>query len=141
METTVPYAIAALSNLNIPTLKTRYRELFGEESRSSNREFLRHLIAWRLQAQAEGDLSERARRRITEIADDKDLRVRAPKSFCPGASQPPGSTGRGTHDFRLPRPGTELRRRFENRDIVVKVLANGYEYEHHTLPISERDRP
>src|SRR5579863_2017115 len=41
-------------------LKLRYRELFGEESPSSNHQHLFRRIAWRLQARAEGDLSERA---------------------------------------------------------------------------------
>jgi hypothetical protein len=34
-------------------------------------------------AVAEGDLSERARRRALEIASDADLRIRAPKHFDP----------------------------------------------------------
>jgi hypothetical protein len=79
-----PIVIAAmdeLQDLKIPALKKRYRELFGEESKSSNKQFLFRRIAWRLQANAEGDLSERARRRAAEIADDRDLRVRAPKEF------------------------------------------------------------
>jgi Protein of unknown function (DUF2924) len=29
----------------------------------------------------------------------------------------------------LPPPGTEIRRRFGNRDLVVKVLSKGFEYE------------
>jgi hypothetical protein len=32
-------------------------------------------IAWRIQANAEGDLSERARRRAAELADDADIRT------------------------------------------------------------------
>ena len=34
---------------------------------------------WRLQALAEGDLSERARRRAAELANDADLRLAPPK--------------------------------------------------------------
>lgn len=131
MEATVEKAVYSLSNLNIPALKARYRELFGEETRSSNKEFLRRRISWRLQAQAKGDLSERARQRIAAIADESDLRTRAPRGFLPWAAQAPSGLAQGTHnDLRLPPPGTELRRRFKNRDIVVKVLARGYEYEH-----------
>src|SRR5437763_1361393 len=47
-----------------------YRELFGEESRSSNHAHLFRRIAWRLQAKAQGDLSERARKRALELAED-----------------------------------------------------------------------
>ena len=55
--------------------------MFGHVSRSSNKQFLFRRIAWRLQARAEGDLSERARLRALAIADDADLRIRAPKAF------------------------------------------------------------
>jgi hypothetical protein len=77
-----PFVIAAMDAIQeVPALKKRYRELFGEESKSSNKQFLFRRIAWRLQANAEGDLSGRARRRAAEIADDRDLRIRAPKEF------------------------------------------------------------
>jgi hypothetical protein len=36
-------------------------------------------IAWRMQANAEGGLSERARRRAEELANDADVRVTPPK--------------------------------------------------------------
>src|SRR4051794_537854 len=62
--------IERLRKLKTKALKTRYRELFGEESRSSNRAHLFRRIAWRLQAKAEGDLSERARKRAVEVADE-----------------------------------------------------------------------
>src|SRR5580692_9493778 len=81
MDPTVIRTLQALQDLKVAELKKRYRELFGEESKSSNKQFLYRRIAFRLQANEEGDLSERARRRATEIADDRDLRVRAPKEF------------------------------------------------------------
>jgi hypothetical protein len=49
--------------------------VFQEETRSRHREHLFRRIAWRLQALAEGDLSERARGRAREIARDADLPV------------------------------------------------------------------
>src|SRR5260370_1383784 len=84
MDPTVITALEALQDLNVAELKKRYRELFGEESKSSNNQFLFRRIAWRMQANADGDLSERARRRATEIADDRDLRV----SSAEGVSRP-----------------------------------------------------
>jgi hypothetical protein len=86
MDKTTIQSIEELASSKIPALKKRYRELFGEESKSSNKQFLFRRIAFRLQANAEGDLSERARRRIGAIADDRDLRVRAPKEFVAIAS-------------------------------------------------------
>lgn len=130
MEAALLAPIDELNRFNVCTLKTKYRELFGEDSRSSNKQFLTRRIAWRLQAQAEGDLSERARLRIAEIAEETDFRTRAPRGFL-GMPGPVTDSGRGMHnDLRLPPAGTEIRRRFGNRDIVVKVLPKGFEYEH-----------
>jgi hypothetical protein len=55
-------------------------EAFQEETRSRHREHLFRCIAWRLQALAEGDLSERARTRAQQIARDADRTV-APPDF------------------------------------------------------------
>ena len=131
MDETVIRSIEELGSLKIPVLKKRYRELFGEESKSSNKLFLFRRIAWRLQANAEGDLSERARRRAGDIADDRDLRVRAPKEFVARPESGFGSIDRTgpPKDYRLPEPGTLLTRRLGDRQIVVKVLTDGFEYE------------
>ena len=134
MDAAVIAQIEDLRQMNASALRAKYRGVFGEESRSSNRQFLFRRIAWRLQARAEGDLSERARRRALEIADDADLRIRAPDGFFVASG--PGDTARspdragGGRDRRLPCPGTLLTRQFENRRIVVKVLEDGgFEYQ------------
>lgn len=131
MDPTVIAAIDELQDLKIPALKKRYRELFGEDSKSSNKQFLFRRIAWRLQANAAGDLSERARRRAAEIADDRDLRMRAPQEFAarPDSGSRNVDRSRPPQDYRLPGPGTLLTRRVGNRQIVVKVLSDGFEYE------------
>jgi Protein of unknown function (DUF2924) len=131
MNEAVIRSIEELGSLKIPVLKKRYRELFGEDSKSSNKQFLFRRIAWRLQANIEGDLSERARRRAVDIADDRDLRVRAPKEFVARPESGFGSIDRTrpTKDYRLPEPGTLLTRRLGDRQIVVKVLTDGFEYE------------
>ena len=64
-----------LDRRTVGQLRRRYAELFGEESRSSNRRHLIKRIAWRIQAQAEGGLSERARRRAKELVDECGLRL------------------------------------------------------------------
>src|SRR5580693_7201357 len=131
MDETVFRSMEELESSNIPALKKRYRELFGEESKSSNKQFLFRRICFRLQANAEGDLSERARRRAGDIADDRDLRVRAPKEFVarPEADSPSINRMGSPKDYRVPVAGTLLTRRLGDRQIVVKVLAEGFEYE------------
>ena len=81
MDTAVFAGIEELRQMKTAALRIKYREVFGEETRSSNRQFLFRRIAWRLQANVEGDLSERTRQRALEIANDSDLRICAPEGF------------------------------------------------------------
>ncbi|MGH9633065.1 MAG: DUF2924 domain-containing protein [Bryobacteraceae bacterium] len=73
--------LEGLRHMTVGQLKDKYLEVFGEESRSNHKQFLFRRIAWRIQANVEGGLSERARRRALEIANDADLCIRAPKNF------------------------------------------------------------
>ena len=115
-----------------PALRAKYQELFGAEARSSNKQFLFRRIAWRLQARAEGDLTERALRRATEIADDADIRLRAPRKVASEwfAESPPVAAHSGfRRDWRLPPVGTVLTRPYHGRQIRVYVRRDGFEYE------------
>jgi hypothetical protein len=131
MNATVLREIEQLRSLTVNGLRIKYREVFGEDSRSNHKDYLYRRIAWRLQANAEGDLSERARRRALEIANDADLRVRAPKSILdPKARERTTVTMiNGARDPRLPKAGTLLTREFKGQVHVVKVLQNSFEYE------------
>jgi hypothetical protein len=125
--------IDALRQQKTKALKVRYRELFGEESRSSNHAHLFRRIAWRLQALAEGDLSQRAQDRATELADDVDLRLRAPRKFWRELEEA-GAAERSRHcirDPRIPPAGTTIERMYRGRIISVRVLENGFEYDSH----------
>ena len=126
--------IDGLRQQTVGQLKIKYRAVFGWESRSNHKQFLLRRIAWRLQANAEGGLSDRARRRAAEIADDSDLRTRAARELV--STQAPANVPRGERersqpqrDWRLPPPGTLLTRRVDDRQIVVKVLDKGFEFE------------
>ena len=77
VETAMRKQIDELSRMTVGQLRQKYLGVFGEESRSNHKQFLFRRIAWRIQALAEGGLSERARRRALEIANDADLRIRA----------------------------------------------------------------
>jgi hypothetical protein len=123
MHTSIEVEIERLRKLPSVTLRAKYRELFGEESRSANRQFLFRRVAWRMQALAEGDLSERAGRRALELANDADLRVQPLKAFLNRPMPVPGP------DPRLPAPGTIMRRSFKGRNLEVKVIEDGFEFE------------
>src|SRR5262245_52885349 len=55
--------IAALPRLRVSELRAKFAVVCGEPTPSHNKVWLVKRIAWRLQAQAEGDLSQRARQR------------------------------------------------------------------------------
>src|SRR6266852_8981304 len=91
--------IDGLRHQSVGQLRVKYREVFGHQSRSNHKQFLVRRIAWRLQANAEGELSERARERALLLAEEADLRIRAPESFLREMSR---SAGKGRGDPRLP---------------------------------------
>jgi len=135
-----------LGTLTTPQLRARYAEVFGEATRCNNRPYLFKRICWRPQADAEGDLSERARQRVIELADDANLRLQA-RSSTPGESRIPTGTAPPTHNagsaiasirmFRKsidPMPGTTLLREYKGRQICVIVLPRGFEYEGKVYP-------
>lgn len=135
--------VDALTRMTVPRLRERYREVFGEETASGNRQWLLRRVAWRMQAQAYGDLSERARKRAAELARDADIRLRPPTGplvqpllTLGGERTSVGGnlvtvTGRVVRsgDERLPAPGTILRRTHQGVEHRVTVLAAGFEYE------------
>jgi hypothetical protein len=71
---------------------------------------------------AEGGLSERARERALLVAEEADLRIRAPQSFLRELAQ-------GNRDPRLPAVGTCLIREFQGRNVLAEVLEKGFRYE------------
>ena len=124
--------IESLRHMTVGQLKTKYQEVFGEISRSNHKQFLFRRIAWRIQANAYGGISERARRRALEIANDPDLRIRAPKNFLKvelDETRTIEARVAPTEDPRLPMPGTELVRRYRGKDVVVHVRKEGFEYD------------
>ena len=129
MDPTIATEIAEVGKSPIRQLRARYAELFGEPTFSGNRVWLVKRIAWRLQAIAEGDLSERARRRVEEIANDADIRLSAPAAkriLLPGSLS--ASEQADDADGRLPPPGATLVREYKGRKHEVTVLAQGFEF-------------
>lgn len=79
MALNVAKEIAALKSMTVGQLREKYQTVFGEATQAGNKDFLFKRIVWRLQSLAEGDLSERARKRAAEIARDADIRMTIPR--------------------------------------------------------------
>src|SRR5437868_5506348 len=103
-------------------LREKYAEVFGEASRSGHKEWLVKRIIWRMQANAEGDLSERAKRRALELANDADLRVKAPrpeKRTLPMVATSVCRVLPERQDRRLPITGTVISRPYKGKTLHV----------------------
>jgi hypothetical protein len=134
VELNIVNEVAALQRLTIGQLRQRFAALFGEATAASNRTWLVKRIAWRLQALAEGDLSERARRRAAQLAQDADLRLNPPRDKTTPATPPEPVNVAAPIDIRLPPPGTILTRPYKGQLLQVQVLTEGFAYAGNVYP-------
>jgi hypothetical protein len=67
MNSKVAADIALLEKMSVNQLAKRFNSVMGEQCRSRHKRYLIRRIAWRLQANAEGGLTERARQRAEEL--------------------------------------------------------------------------
>lgn len=123
--------IAVLRVMTTGELRAKYLEVFGEQSPSRHRERLVRRIAWKIQALAEGDLTERARRRAEEIANDADIRIRMPlPKNAPVAAQTAVMTfSPEPKKANTPTAGNVITKNYRGRQLRVLVRENGFEFE------------
>jgi hypothetical protein len=132
MKSKVAAEVARLEKMSVNQLAKKFEEMFGEECRSRHRRYLIRRIAWRLQANAEGGLSDRARQRAEELADDAEIRVTPPRERKKSSDDEAAVATlpvAGGRDTRLPPPGNWIERAYKGRTIRVLVVADGFEYE------------
>jgi hypothetical protein len=125
----VDYEVARLRGLSIRELRAKFAEFFGEQTpTTNNRVWLVKRIVWRLQALAEGDLSERARQRALELANDADVRLSAPRQGRVVHALRGGKSTAGATDSLL-RTGTVLSRAYKGQALQVVVSPVGFQFE------------
>jgi len=123
--------LVVLEDMTVAQLREEYRRIFGEPTRSHNRDYLRKKVAWRIQAQAEGGLSQRALDRIEELAPTAPVRWRrTPEDVASSVASPePAIVAVLDRDPRLPPAGTVLTRTHQGVVHQVAVLETGFEYQ------------
>ena len=125
--------LQALHKLNVAELRVKYAEVWGEETRSRNKPHLIKRIIWRLQALEQGGLSDRARARARELADESHLRARPPKDLLAGIEAPAAErtevSSFDAGDRRLPPPGSIIQREYRGQAVTVVVLPKGFQYD------------
>ena len=119
---------------SITDLRSEFAQVLGYNSRSRSRTFLIRKILWGQQALKEGDISQEAKKRALEMADERDLMARSckprkgPSKRISTVAFPQG------RDKRLPLPGAILSRYYQGREIRVMVLENGFEWDGRSFP-------
>ncbi|MEW6322773.1 MAG: DUF2924 domain-containing protein [Acidobacteriota bacterium] len=136
----MPSQLAALETMNVPALAEKYRELYGEPTRSRNRAYLKKRLAWRIEANFQGDLSQGAIARIQQLGDQLperwQMRLGQPASEPAAASDAASKLDAALstamtepRDPRVPPVGTVVRRVFDGKTHEVTVCVEGFEYE------------
>ncbi|MBU4273311.1 MAG: DUF2924 domain-containing protein [Planctomycetes bacterium] len=131
MNLNIGKELATLQRMSVNELRMRYVEVFGEATNTRHKDWLIKRVIWRMQALAEGDLTERARRRAEELANDADLRCKPPRApsatteLAQTSTRKPATNG----DSRIPLPATIITRVYKGETLQVRVLPAGFEYE------------
>jgi len=127
MKSDITKIINGLKKMTIAELKTEYRRVFGENARSFNRLFLTKRIAWRIQVNQYGDLSSRVKQKMKELADESDVRIKAPSGTFPKDNDILNNVN--GRDHRLPPVGSMVTRNYKGKNIQALILENGFEYD------------
>jgi len=136
MAIDVEREMTVLRGMTIPELQERYAQVFQEVVTTKHKPYLIRRIIWRLQSNAQGGLSYRARQRARELANEADLRLTAPRL--------PQGTGSEVVTLPIPSairehasdvlPLTTLARQYKGREIEVTIVDNGVRWEGELYP-------
>ncbi len=126
LEKSMLAEIDRLRQMTVAELQAEFLKLYGEPSRSRNRDFLWRRLAHRSQELAHGGLSDRAKGRIAALASNDFTRARTPAMAVDITLATPPAP-RTKRDHRLPSPGTVITRRYRDRELRLLVLDDGFE--------------
>ena len=122
MHVNVAKEVAALRKLTMRELRARYAEAFGETTNANNKAWLLKRIVWRLQANAEGDLSGQRsdggprRWLTTPIYGCRHRSRRTPRRRRAGRGSPRSRSAE--REDRLPPPRHDYHPRIQRRDVT-----------------------
>jgi hypothetical protein len=132
MALDVDAEVAGMQQMTVSELRAKFAQVCGEATNVRNKPCLIKRIAWRMQANEFGGLSERALQRAKELANFADLRLTAPRAGTSTASSATSlrpSAPKPQADKRLPMPGTIITREYKGRTVQVQVADDGFEYD------------
>jgi len=130
-EFSIDREVAVMKTMTVNQLAEKYALVHGYAARSRNKQWLIKRIAWQMQANREGGLSERALARAAELVKGAQLRMlppREPKTSS-NAERTKVVACPQKGDGRLPLPGSVLTRDYKGQRLIVSVLRDGFEYD------------
>jgi hypothetical protein len=129
MSPTIATTLARLPHLTVEELRAMHAEVIGAPTASRHKTWLVRRIAWRVQANAEGGLTERALARAAELSAGQQLRERRPVEHSTTAGSAskvvPIPVSRGPNLA----PGTVLRRAWKGTMHLVTAQQTGFEHD------------
>ena len=117
----IPEEIAELRAMKVPELVDRYEAVFGKPARTKHREWLWRRVAWKIQEQRFGGLSEVAKRRLDELIAELDLHLAEGRTVGGGV--------RGRRRRGDPVVGTTLVREWRGQEIHATRTEEGWEHD------------
>ncbi len=113
--------IQELRALGVPELVKRYREVCGKEPRVKHHAYLWKRIAWKLQEDRCGGLSEVAKRRLEELIAEIKLPLEDRERTVTGVLRP-NSKSAG------PKVGTSIAREWHGKQVIVRAVEGGFDW-------------
>lgn len=131
MPLNIDKEVAAMKRMTVGELQSKYAEVYGESTNGRHKQWLFKRIAWRMQANEHGGLSDRALARAREIANTSDLRTTPPDNTTSPPRRIPGTVQihPPAGDDRLPAVGLTISRDYKGITYEVKVCKAGFEFE------------
>jgi hypothetical protein len=136
MQTTEPQTtawqdISELQKLDLKDLQAEYDKQFGKPTKSRNRKFLFAQLSKKLQETSEPASGEKpAASALTVKFQTKRKRgVKREKTEKKKPTKKRVSRALGTRDSRLPKAGTTLTKTYKGKNLRVRVMEKGFEYD------------
>jgi hypothetical protein len=118
--------VAQLPTLPVEELIARYADVFGHEPAIQRKTWLWRRIAWRIQADARGGLSAKAKKRLSDLCGHLPEPTPVDGAVAPRRAQRVVKGIRRAHGLV---PGQILEREYKGAAVRVKVLEEGVEHE------------
>lgn len=131
-DSSIAAQVEALRHMTVAQLREKWKHVFGEDTRNANKQHLWRRLAWQIQANAYGGLSERAQERIEELIPEALAWWESRRSKATRRARPKPKPQPVVRDCRLPKPGTVLVRDYKGTRIEIEVLEKGFAYEGRT---------